>query len=453
MALLDPLRRWLAAPVFEGDEERSLLARLLHPTLLSMLLGVGVYALFAPVQPDRLELAYAYCAVLGTTMLLLVVLNRRGHPRSAAAVLVAVLWLLLVSAAATSGGVLAAAYSGLIVVVVCASVLLGRRAVFVTAGLSMVAGALLLLDHAPPPGAPENIRRQAFLAQAVYLLAAGALLSAVMRAVRGALARALGEARERQAALAELREAQAGRERLIRELEAKNAELESFTYTVSHDLRSPLVTIKGFLAHLVRDVETGDRARAEADVARIRGAADKMERLLADLLELSRVGRIVKPPSDCPFEEIVHEALFLLQGRLAARGIPVEVAPGLPRVWGDRARLVQVVQNLIDNALKFSTPGPEARILVGCRPGPDGTAPVLFVRDRGIGIAPEHLETVFGLFRRLDPHIEGSGIGLALVRRIVEVHGGRCWVESEGPGKGATFCFTLAPRPADAHTG
>jgi signal transduction histidine kinase len=453
MAPLDPLRRWLTAPVFEGDEERTLLARLLHPTLLSMLTGVSVYALFAPVQPDRLELAYAYCTVLGIMMVLLLVLNRRGHPRTAATVLVAAQWLLLVTAAATSGGVLAAAYSGLVVVVVCASVLLGRRAVFVTAGLSVVAGALLLLDHTPPPGAPEHIRRQAFLAQAVYLLAAGALLSAVMRAVRTSLARAQREARERQAALGELREAQAGRERLIRELEAKNTELESFTYTVSHDLRSPLVTIKGFLAHLVRDLESGNPARAEADVARIRGAADKMEGLLADLLELSRVGRIVKPPSEISFEEIVREALFLLQGRIAAREIPVEVAAGLPRVWGDRARLVQVVQNLVDNALKFSTPGPQAHILVGCRPGQDDVHPVLFVRDHGIGIAPEHLETVFGLFRRLDPLVEGSGIGLALVRRIVEVHGGRCWVESQGQGRGATFCLTLAPQPADRTAG
>ena len=447
------LRLWLAAPMFEGDEEKTLRARLLHTTLLSMLLGVAVYALFAPVQPDRLPLAYSYCAALATTMLLLLFLSRRGHVRPSSAALVAALWLLLVSAAMTSGGVLAAAYSGLIVVLVCAAVLLGRRAVLVTAALSILAGGVLLLDHSPPPGAPENIRRQAFLAQAVYLLAAGALLSAVMAALRRALASARRESRERQAALGELREAQAGRERLIRELEAKNAELESFTYTVSHDLRSPLVTIKGFLTHLGRDLESGDRSRAAADIARIRGAAEKMEGLLGDLLELSRVGRIVGPPIEIPFEDVVNEALFLLQGRITARGASVEVAAGLPAVWGDRARLVQVVQNLVDNALKFTAGKTEARVEIGWRPGPPGTGPVLLIRDNGIGLAPEHLDTVFGLFRRLDPHVEGSGIGLALVRRIVEVHGGRAWAESPGLGQGTTFCFTLAPRPADRQPG
>jgi signal transduction histidine kinase len=230
-------------------------------------------------------------------------------------------------------------------------------------------------------------------------------------------------------------------------LEAKNAELESFSYTVSHDLRSPLVTIKGFLTHVAEDVRAGNGERAEADIARIRGATEKMERLLADLLELSRVGQVLKPAAHTPFEDIVREALFLLQGRLAARGITVDVAPGLPRVWGDRARLVQVVQNLLDNAIKFSADQAEPRIAVGFRPGTDEAAPVFFVRDNGIGIAAEHIERVFGLFRRLEPRFEGSGIGLALVRRIVERHGGRVWIESAGRGAGATFCFTLAAAP------
>jgi signal transduction histidine kinase len=158
------------------------------------------------------------------------------------------------------------------------------------------------------------------------------------------------------------------------------------------------------------------------------------------------VGRVVRPPSELAFEEVVREALFLSQGRVAERGARIDVAPDLPHVWGDRARLVEVVQNLVDNAVKFSASRPEPHVEIGQR-RQAGQPTVLFVRDDGIGIAPEHLEGIFTLFRKLDPRSEGTGIGLALAKRIVEVHGGRIWAESDGPGTGATFCFTLAPMP------
>jgi signal transduction histidine kinase len=103
------------------------------------------------------------------------------------------------------------------------------------------------------------------------------------------------------------------------------------------------------------------------------------------------------------------------------------------------------MQNLLENAAKFARPGVPPHIRVAARPGPDG--PVCFVEDDGIGIEPRQHQRVFGLFERLDPEVEGTGIGLALVKRIVEVHGGRVWVESEGAGRGSRFCFTLAPRP------
>jgi signal transduction histidine kinase len=119
----------------------------------------------------------------------------------------------------------------------------------------------------------------------------------------------------------------------------------------------------------------------------------------------------------------------------------LQVADELPVLYGDRARLLEVVQNLVDNAAKFTDGRKPPQILIGARPGPTG--PVCFVRDNGIGIDPKHHQRVFGLFERLDPTIEGTGIGLALVKRIVEVHGGQVWVESDGEGRGATFCFTI----------
>jgi len=439
-------RSVLTAPVFAEDDEGTLLASLLHPILLSVLLGVALYAAIAPVHRDRRALAYAFCATMGLLAAGLLAAARRGHVRVAARLLVAAIWLALVSGAAISGGVRAASFSGLVIAVLCAGVLLGPRPALLVAVASIAAGAAMLGNSSPPPGSPLDIRRQALLAQAVYMLVAAVLLSAVMRAMNAALADARREAEVRRDALARLREAQEGREALIRQLEAKNVELERFNYSVSHDLRSPLVTVKGFVAHLSEDLQAGDSSRALGDLARIRGAAEKMDRLLRDLLELSSVGRIARPPEELPFEEAVREALFLLQGRLSELGARVDVAPGLPRVRADRARLVQVLQNLVDNAAKFGTGRPGLVIEIGQRPG---EPPVFFVRDNGIGIPADQHEAVFGLFRKLDPGAEGTGIGLALAKRIVESHGGRIWAESDGPGRGATFCFTLpgVPRP------
>jgi signal transduction histidine kinase len=231
------------------------------------------------------------------------------------------------------------------------------------------------------------------------------------------------------------------RERLIAELEAKNAELERFTYTVSHDLKSPLVTIGGFVGYLEKDALAGKTERVKADVNRINEATEKMRRLLDDLLEMSRIGRLVNPPRHVAFGEIVKEALRLVAGRLAERGVEVVVAEELPLVYGDRVRLVEVVQNLVDNAVKFMGEQPQPRIDIGVKPGAE--EPVFYVRDNGNGIEPRYHEEIFGLFKRLDPYTEGTGIGLALVKRIVEVHGGRIWVQSAGQGQGSTFCFTL----------
>jgi PAS domain S-box-containing protein len=245
-------------------------------------------------------------------------------------------------------------------------------------------------------------------------------------------------------AIERLRTAQ-DREALIEELGAKNSELERFTYTVSHDLKSPLITIRGFMGFLEKDAADGNLDRLRSDLARITQATDKMQRLLNELLELSRIGRLVNAPERVPFASIVREAVSLVEGRLSARGMQVELAPDLPEVFADRTRLVEVLQNLIDNAAKFMSDQVEPRITIGARD--EQGRPVFFVRDNGPGIDPRYHDKVFGLFDKLDPRSEGTGIGLALVKRVIEMHGGRVWVESAGLGHGATFCFTL-PAPA-----
>ncbi len=232
--------------------------------------------------------------------------------------------------------------------------------------------------------------------------------------------------------------------RVIAELEARNAEMERFTYTVSHDLKSPLVTIRGFLGALKKDLAEGRLDRADGDIGRIDRASARMARLLEELLQLSRVGRLVNPARVVSLGEVAKEAVELLAGPLAESGVRVEIAPDLPLAYGDRTRLLELFQNLVENAVRFMGDQPDPLVEIGCRR--NGDTPVCFVRDNGIGIDPRYHEKIFELFERLDADREGTGIGLALVHRIVELHGGRVWVESDGPGHGSTFYFTLPRR-------
>jgi signal transduction histidine kinase len=266
----------------------------------------------------------------------------------------------------------------------------------------------------------------------------------------GELARALRtmsrEVRTHQAALQEetarLRRAEAERSELLADLGRKNAELERFTYTVSHDLKSPLVTIQGFAGMIASDLGPAAPEQVRRDLARIAAATNKMQSLLTDLLELSRVGRIVNPVEDVAFGDLAREAVELLQGQLTEKGVEVRIEEGLPTVKVDRRRLLEVLQNLVENAAKFVAPGRPPRIEIGLRPGAERA---FFVRDNGQGIDPAYAERIFNIFEKLDPKAEGTGVGLSLAKRIVEAHGGRIWAESPGLGGGTTFLFTLGP--------
>ena len=241
-------------------------------------------------------------------------------------------------------------------------------------------------------------------------------------------------------------------ERIRRELEAKNAmiraqnaELEGFAYTVSHDLKNPLFTIEGFLGFLEKDLHH-DPERAAANLQRVRGAARTMRRLLDELLELSRIGRLVYPEEAIELGDLVLEALALVEGQIVERGVRVVVPPSLPVVWGDRTRLLQVFQNLISNAVKYM--GDQGRPLVEIAARRQGDEVLCHVRDNGCGIDPAYCQRVFQLFEQLDPKHEGTGVGLAIVQRVIEIHNGRIWVESKGLGHGSTFFFTLPATPS-----
>jgi len=228
---------------------------------------------------------------------------------------------------------------------------------------------------------------------------------------------------------------------LISQLEANNAELERFTYTVSHDLRNPLVTIKGFLGMLEKDLRENREDKIQSDFQRIANAADKMQDLLSELLELSRIGRVINQPEKIDLVRLTQEALETLDAHIRSKHTQVNISPDLPVIFGDRIRLREVLENLIDNAAKYTEGLPDPIIEIGSRI--QNGEQIIFVRDNGIGIEERYQTRIFSLFEKLNPRSEGTGIGLALIKRIIETHGGRIWVESEGLGKGSTFCFTI----------
>lgn len=241
--------------------------------------------------------------------------------------------------------------------------------------------------------------------------------------------------------ITERKRAEEQREALISELARKNTELDRFAYTVSHDLKSPLLALRAFLSLLEEDIRAGDLATANTDIAKIGESAERLEELINSLLLLSRSGRIVDSPMPVSFKDLAAEAAATLATTYTRHGAKLTIQEGLPVVMGDRVRLLQVMTNLLDNAVKYMGDQQQPRVVVGSRK--DDAGLVLYVQDNGAGIDEENLKKVFDLYERFNPEVPGTGIGLATVKRIIEAHGGKIWGKSDGEGKGATFFFTL----------
>jgi light-regulated signal transduction histidine kinase (bacteriophytochrome) len=247
--------------------------------------------------------------------------------------------------------------------------------------------------------------------------------------------------RARAAAEANVRHLNSLLNRKLSDLEAANKELEAFSYSVSHDLRTPLRAIDGFSRILWDEYRERLDGEAERLIKVVRDGATKMAQLIDDILAFSRAGRVEMTMTIVDMKELVQDVLLELQPVIASRQVSFAIAD-LPPAAGDQPMLRRVWQNLLGNAVKYTGTHEAALIEVGFEPTPAGL--IYFVKDDGVGFDMRFADNLFGVFRRLHGTDEfpGTGIGLAIVRRVITRHGGKVWAYGE-PDKGATVYFAL----------
>ena len=225
-------------------------------------------------------------------------------------------------------------------------------------------------------------------------------------------------------------------------LTVANSELENFVFTVSHDLKAPIVSIQGFSTILLNDFAEDVDQEGIHYLNRIQSNINQMERLIQDLLELSRIGRVVNSPELTDIGEVVKTAIGDLQFQIEEKNVEINCPTDFPEVMSDRDRILQVFTNLISNAVKYMGDNLKPTIEIGHKE--DSENYIFYVKDNGIGVDPNYHQKIFELFQSLKEikDVEGTGVGLTIVKRIIENQKGRVWVESE-KGKGAIFYFSL----------
>jgi PAS domain S-box-containing protein len=236
------------------------------------------------------------------------------------------------------------------------------------------------------------------------------------------------------------------------QLQTVNEELEAFSYSVSHDLRAPVRHVLGYVEMLQKDAGPSMSEKNLDRLANISLATKRMGNLIDDLLSFSHAARAELQKTDVNLDELVRETLGDFREETGGRDIVWEILP-LPVVWVDRALLRIALVNLVSNAVKYTAHRAEAKIEIGCVPGGDKET-VIFIRDNGAGFDARYVGKLFGVFQRLHSRdeFEGTGIGLANVRRIINRHGGRTWAEGV-VDKGATFYFSIPVHPPGLNSG
>ena len=229
---------------------------------------------------------------------------------------------------------------------------------------------------------------------------------------------------------------------LVKELKQKNQELEQYTTSFSHDLRGPLTSIQLFSGYLSQDMSWGNFDKAREDVQEINRSAKNMTQMLDEVQQLSRIGKNYEQfMRRLSFDEISRAALEIHKKTLTEKEIKIVIDPGLPFVYGNFEELCLLMNKLIDNAIKFMGDQESPVIHIGSMEKENEK--VFFIEDNGIGILPDYHERVYKLFEKLDRDSSGVGVGLTIVKRIIDAHHGKIWVESEGKKKGSKFYFSF----------
>ncbi len=297
---------------------------------------------------------------------------------------------------------------------------------------------------------PRTMRRSPFASLVVFPLKAkgkavgvGALFSESSRVLEGAqreiiegIGTVIGAAIENS----RLHEETIQKTRL---LESKNRELQQFTYAITHDLKSPILVIEGF----ARELKRSGRLEVEQDVLidAIMTSSARLHSLVNDLLDLARVGSVDAVPEETNMAQLVERVLNDMSIRLAEKKVNVALEGTFPQLYVVARYVERIFMNLVDNAIKYMGDQASPQLTIGVQDKVDHY--LFYVRDNGIGIQQEFHERIFAIFQRVKTSdtekVEGSGLGLAFVKKIVELSGGTVWVESAGKGKGSTFLFTL----------
>lgn len=237
------------------------------------------------------------------------------------------------------------------------------------------------------------------------------------------------------------------------DLRRSNEELEQFVYTVSHDLKSPIVTSMGFISIIRKLAGQGKYEQAVAKLDRVAKANERMSQLIRDLLELSRVGRMNLDKKNIDLNVLLKEFIDSQSIRLRGSDFSVEIASGLPEIYGNESRVLQVFENILSNALKYVHNKEGGKLEIYAREGDEWW--YIFCKDNGPGILPEYHQKVFGLFYRLDANEEGTGVGLAVVKKIMKFHRGDVEVDPRTgrTGEGAVFRLSFPKYQFDKQGG
>lgn len=444
---------WVRPPQFK-DEQLDQRARLLNALFVAVLIAIPLGILGNLVGGISTWYIYLINGCSFFLVLGLIALLRRGHVTLAGNGFIFLASLLITIAGAQIGTVRAPYICMYILVVMAAGLLIDRSAMIIAAAISSFAIlGLILAEKAgllPTPDYSVGITQ--WFSLSIFLALTGVCISRALRIIHGALERTQNELAERRLIESALRESEARYRDLNIELEervqqrtarleAVVAELESFSYSVAHDLRTPLRAIDGYSRIAMEDPNLMSNPETVQSMENIRIAAQRMGNLIDDLLHLSSVTRRELKYTQVPLSAIAEMTIVVLQKQEPNRQATIAIQPGLS-VLGDNNLLRIALENLLDNAWKFTSMQEHTQIEFGAIE--KDSRLLFFVRDNGPGFDMAYASKIFEPFQRLHfpEEYTGTGIGLASVKRIIERHGGQVWVEAS-PGKGATFFFTI----------